>query len=73
MLIMAVGSGLIHEGIDKSRDFLSSESVLLNGLVQQNQARNFMLCSTVGNCWDFGRMNPTVKLYLCIICLVSNR
>lgn len=55
MLIMAVGSGLIHEGIDKNRDFLSSESVLLNGLVQRNRARNFMLCSIrylqFKHCW----------------------
>lgn len=29
--------------------------------------------STVGNSWDFGGMDPTVRLYLCIICLVPNR
>jgi len=55
MSITAVGRGLILEGIDNSRDFLSSECVLLNGLVQPNQARNFVLGGVrylrFNHCW----------------------
>lgn len=55
MLITAVGSALMHEDKDSNRDFLPSECVLLNGLVQPNRARNFMLSSVryirFKHCW----------------------
>ena len=55
MLVTAVDSDLILEGIENNRDFLSSECVLLNGLVQPNRARNFMPSSVrylqFKHCW----------------------